>query len=168
MLVCPAANPSNFFTTYVTPSITALIALAVGVVAYQQWRIARDKLRFDIYQRRFTIFSNTLDFYSKVVFGDWKDDTSESTLTHVRFFTSLHEAAFLFDPKDGVFTILNQLSLKAFHIIQMKKGILTSEMIGPELFLKEYEQFTEELAWLDKNIPLLTERIAPYLNFHKI
>jgi hypothetical protein len=39
--------------------VSPVIALAVGVVAYQEWKTARDKLRFDLFAEAFEPF---LDF----------------------------------------------------------------------------------------------------------
>lgn len=36
--------------------VTALIAGLVGIVAYRQWRTAREKLVLDLFQRRFNIY----------------------------------------------------------------------------------------------------------------
>lgn len=33
--------------------VTATVAVAVGVIAYRQWRVAREKLILDLFERRF-------------------------------------------------------------------------------------------------------------------
>ncbi|MEZ2346692.1 hypothetical protein [Terriglobus sp. RCC_193] len=166
MIFDAAANPSNFVLTYVTPFASPLVALAVGVVAYQQWKTARDKLRLDLYDRRFAIFKTALDFYMKVVLGDWKNDP-ETEASSQRFTVALQESQFLFDEKSGIYAFLREFSDKAFHIIQMKKGNLSSDKIGPELYMREFDKFSNGLAWINENLPLLTNKMAPYLNFHR-
>ena len=36
--------------------VTAIVAVAVGVIAYRQWRTAREKLALDLFDKRMTIY----------------------------------------------------------------------------------------------------------------
>ena len=36
--------------------VTVIIAVAVGVIAYRQWKTAREKLVLDLFERRFTLY----------------------------------------------------------------------------------------------------------------
>jgi hypothetical protein len=163
---CPLPIPVHPFIAAIPAYITTLLGALVAYVAVRQWLTARDKLRLDLYDRRFAIYKVALDFYSKVTMGDWKNDP-ETDLSSQRFVVALQESLFLFDEEDGIYTMLKEFSDKAFHIIQMKKGNLTAAMIGPELYLKEFQKFSNELAWINENMPLLSGRMAPYLNFHR-
>jgi hypothetical protein len=44
------------------PLATFSLSVAVGIVAFQQWRVARNKLRLDLCEKRFEVYSATKDF----------------------------------------------------------------------------------------------------------
>ncbi|MDG4874165.1 hypothetical protein P9273_03510 [Mesorhizobium sp. WSM4935] len=52
---------------------TAAIALAVAVIAYRQWRTAHDKILLDLFDRRFSVFNETAEFYKFCFSHTWHD-----------------------------------------------------------------------------------------------
>jgi hypothetical protein len=59
-MACGASKDVIDYLAAVTP---ILIACFVAWVAFQQFRIGRDKLRLDLCQRRFSVYEKTLFFY---------------------------------------------------------------------------------------------------------
>jgi hypothetical protein len=111
-------------------SIVSLIALTVAMAsAYftgtASWT-SREKLRLDLYNRRFDIYSRTLDFYHAL--SGWipteleKRETSlqdslELRTTQRAFIKASREAGFLFDDDSGIQKLLEQMHTDSIGII---------------------------------------------------
>ena len=74
--------------------LAAVVAVVVtGYFAWHQKEIAREKLRLDLYDRRFEIFSSIFDFYKAMI--SW-EGTPEQEKARDRFFRAYQESGFLF------------------------------------------------------------------------
>ena len=80
---------------FAAPVATILAAFAaVSVTGYFAWRqafLAREKLRLDLYNRRFETFSSLFDFYNAMIY--WKG-TPEQTAARTKFFRACQECGF--------------------------------------------------------------------------
>src|ERR1035441_11010452 len=65
----------------VTAVATVIVAIYVGWISRQQSKTNQEKLRFDLYQRRFEIYLRVLDFH----FAIWQQDEPKLALLHVPF-----------------------------------------------------------------------------------
>lgn len=55
--------PDPHWTAYVTALLTPLLTLSVAIyIAVQQWRTARNKLKLDLFEKRFSIYDATRKF----------------------------------------------------------------------------------------------------------
>jgi hypothetical protein len=73
-------------------------ALHQREIAKEQACIAREKLRLDLYDRRFEIFSSIFDFYNAMI--SWTG-TLEQEEARARFFRAYQESGFLFTRESG-------------------------------------------------------------------
>jgi hypothetical protein len=48
--------------TFIFSVATLFLGLAVAVIAWLQWRLASDKLRLDLFDRRYKIYDATMRF----------------------------------------------------------------------------------------------------------
>jgi len=75
---------------------TALIALLVALITFNQYRVAKAKLKLDLFERRFNIFHKAWTSLSEAVID-------ESKIQQYGFWSpfnnDLHEASFLFGKK---------------------------------------------------------------------
>lgn len=46
--------------------VTASVAVAVAIVSFRQWQVARHKLQLDLFERRFTIFMDARSVISEL------------------------------------------------------------------------------------------------------
>ncbi len=83
------------------------ISCAVGYVAWRQWKTAHDKLRLDLYEKRFRILNTTTDFISDVLSGDIKQEQM------VKFLVARSEATFLFAGDKELLNFLDDLTQKS-------------------------------------------------------
>src|ERR1700730_17460833 len=90
------------FKDFAGPVATIIAALAaVGVTAYFAWHqkriaeeqasIAREKLRHDLFERRWDVFDSIFDFYEAMI--SWKG-TPEQIAARTRFFRAYQNSHF--------------------------------------------------------------------------
>lgn len=168
---CPA-NARDWFDYLVAiapPSITAIIAAFVAYVAYQQWKTNKEKLRLDLYNRRFDIYARTVSFYQALLDFDASKEAGTFSTRHKEFITAQRESQFLFHKNSGIFGILESLHSAAFKIIGFKEH--GKEFASPATqreFQKMQQESHDAYSLFDKSITQLEIAIAPYLNFHKV
>src|SRR5271167_3415454 len=74
---------------------TIIIAVYVAFIGTFQWITAREKLRLDLYNRRFDVYLNALDFMQSLMM--WNDIPQEERLPkRARFIRATRESRFLF------------------------------------------------------------------------
>ena len=76
------------------------IALFVAVIGWLQWKTADKKLRLDLYDRRFSVYSNTVKFFN-ILIDDLSKNKDELDETRASFLNTMLESQFLFDADSG-------------------------------------------------------------------
>ena len=104
----PSPAPVNYISTLL-PIATFFLSVAVGLVAWHQWRIARDKLRLDLFEKRYKVYKAAKEFLRLIFRGDpvTEDDVG-------RFMLGISDAEFLFG-KDVV-QYLARIREQAAHL----------------------------------------------------
>jgi hypothetical protein len=155
------------------------IALAVSAFSLCFTGLAtwtnREKLRLDLYNRRFDVFSRTLDFYHALL--GWEPTELEKRTTSLReseqlrlaqkaFIKASREAQFLFRDDSGIKTELEQIHKDSIGIIGFKRDTLP-KLSGPDII-----PFNEkcDACWkrFHESILSLEEKMSKYLDFHRI
>ena len=147
--------------------------LAVGIsvaslcLAGAAWWTSREKLRLDLYNRRFEIFRAAVDFSN--ILSVWTG-SDEQLAARLLFRRAVIESQFLFSKKSGIFAILSEMqnkSLSRFAADQLLARVDRDSM--PNKCLQAADESMEALHWiLFSAIPELTEKMKPYLNFHRL
>jgi hypothetical protein len=75
-------------------ALTPLIALIALYIAYQQYRTNRDKLRLDLYDRRFDLYGALVDLCTSVA-----SSGAPGSPEFRGFLQARHKTQFLFDPE---------------------------------------------------------------------
>src|SRR6185437_1639467 len=102
-----------------TPIATTTIAAAVAIIGLQQWRISREKLRLDLFNRRFDVYMRVLDLYQELLL--WKG-TDEQRSLFVPFIKAMRESRFIFPKKSGVYPFLEDCHKRAFYVIHYEEA----------------------------------------------
>jgi hypothetical protein len=160
-------------------SLTPWFALAVSVISVSfagaaAWT-SREKLQLDLYNRRFDIYSRTLDLLH--ILDVWNPTASEKAAHSLQdspeldkalkaFIKASRESQFLFDDDSGIQNQLEQMHSDAIAIIGYKRDI-APQFSGPEL-MTEHNKFQERLNRLHTAIPLLEGGMRKYLNFRSL
>lgn len=149
-----------------TPVITAVV---VAYIAYQQFTTNQQKLRLDLYNKRFNVYDKTLALYAALHNAN-ASFKNEDFMKVVNAFTpAFNESKFLFHPKHGVHQLLDEFHGAAIKIIGFNSdGKALADGGAHEEFLKLYQENQHDLlVVMPKRIKKIEAAMASYLNFHK-
>ena len=153
-------STANAALALAVPVLTMLIAASVALIAYYQWKTNREKLRLDLFQRRFEIYLRVLDFH----FAIWQKDEPKLNLLHAPFMKAFWESKFLFPEKSGIYDFLDDYNLRTSRVRVYRSQIPPRSDLTPE----ERAQLIKDEIWIKDCIGILEEKLGPYLNFHSI
>jgi hypothetical protein len=157
---------SKEWIDYIAALTPIVVALFVAYIAYRQWRIAREKLRLDLYNRRFTIFETTLRFYHELLDSE-NLNAPPIEATHRLFITAMIESEFLFSEKCKAHSLMTEFNKSAFVIIGSRR-ILKGIHVTPELLTSTSDRLIDELESLHAKIDEIKKSVSQYLAFHNI
>jgi hypothetical protein len=157
--------------------ITAAVVISVvsACVAFAAWRTSREKLRLDLYNRRFDIYGRTLDLIH--ILQAWNPSEREKIVTSLEsspelvkaqqaFVKASREAQFLFDDASGIHKLLEQMNADVIAVIGFKRDI-GPNLLGAE-FACEHQKFIERMNRIYAATPLLEKGMKKYLDFHAL
>jgi len=122
-----------------------VMATFLGYIAYQQMRTNRDKLKLDLYNKRYGIYKDTLKFYHEL-----NESNGATTETLRKFIDSKEASKFLLSDDSSIYEILNGVHEKSFKINALKKN-------------DNYYQSDQKI--FNDIIPILHKKLQKYLSF---
>jgi hypothetical protein len=143
---------------YYISVIATLIAGIVAWTGYQQHRLAKEKLKLDLFEKRFSVYKGVQIFLSQIM---QEGKLNLDSLWELQKATQ--EAEFLFEteiPKYIDFIRSKALKMRA---IQSKYENMPTGDERSRLVDKQHTIFTE----LIKELPALSQVFMPYLKFSK-
>jgi len=160
----------------VVPLFALTVSVASACLASAAWWTSREKLRLDLYNRRFDVYSRTLDFYHSL--HEWTptdlekastslQDSAELRKTQRAFIKASREAQFLFADASGIHKRLEQMHADTLFIIGYKRDTAPN-LVGQPETISEYQKFAERLKRIEDSIPLLEQELSKYLDFHAL
>lgn len=162
------------WTAYLSSLLTPVIA-AIGLfIAYWQWKTARDKLKNDLFDRRYSIFEETRALCDSIWLYERQNEAGVKKLS----LTSL-EAKWLFS--DKVAAYINEIHRKTakidilnFELDEFKRQYPLSEYYSaklkdvPEKDREKIFALREErdrlIEWFYNQEPVFDELFSPYLS----
>lgn len=135
---------------------SAIMAAFLAYIAYQQMAINKRKLNLDLYNKRFSVYTDTLRFYQELV----GEEVSQET--HRSFIASKEASRFLFSEDPSIFKLLDLMHAESFKITGFKQH--GKELSGTPEFVKGFEISQETLSWFGKQLTELKDKMSPYLN----
>ena len=134
------------------------ISVILGFIAYQQMRINRNKLKLDLYNKRFEVYLSALSFYQEVT----SDGPSKEC--HRDFINKKESAYFLFSKNKIIYDLLNKMHNESFKISAFRTG--ADELRdSPDVLRKAREDSQNALSWFHGVVDLLREEMKSYLSF---
>lgn len=123
--------------------LTPAIAIAVAYIAWQQWRTARNRLRLDLFDRRFAVYQQTRDFLvRRMALGQL--ETSEIT----DFTIKIRVSKWLFNSAIADY-LENQIAKKAMDLSALNKEL---ESITDDERTHNVSRQRELKNWLDEQL----------------
>jgi hypothetical protein len=138
---------------------TLFLSVAVVVIAWQQWRVAENKLRLDLFERRYKVYEATRTFLSLIA--------REATFTDAQFMdfgVVTLDAEFFFKP--DVAEYLSQIKMRALDM-RVNQRLYEDLPQGDERS-RHVEAEHDQLIWLKDQFAELPKIFAPYLGFANI
>src|SRR2546426_4594540 len=131
---------------------TLFLSVAVVIIAALQWRVADNKLRLDLFDRRYKVYNATRKFLS-VILREAKFTNSEL----FEFYAGISDAEFLFGA--DVAEHLEKIRKRAVHL-QTAQRIYEPLPVGDERS-KHVQAEHDDLSWLTDQITEITKTFAP-------
>ena len=135
---------------------SAILAVFLAYIAYQQMAINQRKLNLDLYNKRFTIYTDTLRFYHELA------DQEVSQESHRAFIGSKEASKFLFSKDPSIFELLDLMHSESFKITGFKH--YGKELSGTPEFIEGFKTSQETYFWFGKKLGELKVKMSPYLN----
>lgn len=146
--------------TCMTTSITMLIAAIVAFIGLQQYLLARERFKLDLFERRLAIFKATQTFINEVIGFNSSSAKNASKWIH-QFAMDAQTADFLFDAKTADF--INEVWKKGNYVAvayNLHSGPQTRP--GTEEAFQKATKIQEEMITVQNQ---LHDKFAPYLKF---
>ena len=168
-MLCSLWNIPEGLATLVAGTF-AIVAAIIAWCAVQRQiratqRIEATKVRLDLYNRRFQIFTSILDFYQALV--QWKGTPDQRTV-QLNFLRAYQESGFLFANPE-IQEILNGLYEHSGSVIGLMRNREAFETGGQDILLHQLnEKYPALVAEFDAALTRLKALMADDLNFHTI
>jgi hypothetical protein len=141
--------------------ITTLIAAIVAYIAVQQYLLARERFKLDLFEKRFAVFKATETFINAIV-GARSSSVEDFSGWHKRFSLETQTASFLFDT--GMADFIDELAIKG-NRVTVAKILNTEPRVGANIdaidwALGDAKIIQEEFINIQNQ---LRDRFSPYL-----
>ncbi len=141
--------------------IGSIIALLVAYIAFQQYKTAKDKLKLDLYNKRFKVYTAAKKLVGTAVAkGDLKQDDIFS------FWIDVNEAQFLFGKiGNEIYVYMDLLNKQGFQLNYLGKRIRDSQDNKEKENLLEKRD--ELFKWFEDQITELPKKFSKYLSINE-
>jgi hypothetical protein len=142
--------------------MATLIAAIVAFIAVQQYFLAREKFKLDLFDKRFAIFKATETFVDAIV-GARSSSIENFSEWHRQFSLNTQTACFLFD--EEIVNFINDLAKKGNRVTVayiLKNEPQASADITTVEALKDAKQIQDEFLTIQGR---LRDNFSPYLKF---
>jgi hypothetical protein len=154
----------NFFQTAVqilSALLTPVNAVLLGFIAYQQWRLAKEKFRFDLYDKRFETYRTVAEFISHIRgHGNCTDDES------IAFYQKASRNLFLFSSEiDEYITVLYKQAIKKNGL---NREILNTRSEAQQPHRVRLGKQEEDIGlWFQEQFEASKKLFGKYLQLHR-
>lgn len=166
----PAAAPVEphwtvYWSAFATPFVALIAAAIAASIAYRQWQTAvtaaataKNKLKLDLFERRFSVFQGVAQLIVKMSQDAMHDDNDVKALLG-----KTAGAEFLFDERVHGF-IVNKVFDRAAEVMRRQYQIQTATRNGDgELVRKLVQEQATARKWFDDALDAWKELSRPFL-----
>lgn len=159
-MVCVTQSDWITAVQVVAAALSPIIAIVGGVIAWQQFRINRNKLKLDRFDKRYAIYEASMNFAASIIAnGRLKSAPYDQFMVHSR------GARFLLSKEMADY--LDQLTTNAGKL----HGVLHSlerPTITDEQREKYGDHVTEITEWFQQQLEVIPEKFGPFLSVKDI
>jgi hypothetical protein len=143
---------------------TVVIAIYVASVGTFQWTTAREKLRLDLYNRRFEVYLNALAFMQALMM--WSSiPIDERQPKRIAFIRAIRESRFLFADDPRVLRLLEEFNTHSFKVTGYIEEMSQYMAIMPKETIAAHQDKESSMGWIMESIGQLETLLMPYLAF---
>jgi hypothetical protein len=142
--------------------VTLFLSLAVVIIAALQWRVADNKLRLDLFDRRYRVYDATRKFLAAVI--NREATSTDSPLNEFNIGTS--DAEFLF--RADVVEYLAEIRKHAVRLRITRQALERPQKLSDDELSRHAHAEEDDLSWLIDQTTAITKAFAPYLGFANI
>lgn len=143
------------WTTYLSALLTPTVAVLGSLIAYRQWRLAQNKLKLDLFDRRFSVYEAARNLLASIMTsGKAKDEEI------FKFMVATREAKWVLNAQVAEY-LDKQLYHKAIDL-QILSSELEGVPVGEERTTNVRKQ-SEIKKWFLAQYDVLDEHFAPFL-----
>lgn len=166
-VMCLTMTSEPHWTAYLSALLTPVIGILGVIIAYQQWRISKNKIKLELYEKRFAVYEATLLFYQNIMVCNAETiKTYEFNVAHKAFIKASREAQFLFSKGSGIFQLLEKWHNYSFKVIGFKESAKVM-VTHPEEFLRMQKECNDALGFFESSLKQLEQSLIPYIHFQK-
>ena len=148
-------NPDPHWTAYLSALLAPVVAVLGSLIAYRQWRLAQNKLKLDLFDRRLKVYEAATGLLSSVMTsGRAKDEEL------FKYMVATREAKWLLSPE-----IAEYLDKKLYHKaidLQTLAAELEDVPVG-DVRTQNIHAQADVKKWLIAQYPVLDAQFAPFL-----
>lgn len=148
-------NCDPHWTNYLAALLTPTVAVLGSVIAYRQWRTAQNKLKFELFDRRFSVYEASRNLLASIMTsGKAKDDEV------FKFLSATREAKWLLNIEVATY-LEKELYHKAIDL-QTIQATLEGLPVGEERSANVMKQ-AEIKKWFMAQYEVMDEKFSPFL-----
>lgn len=143
------------WTSYLSALLVPTVAVLGSVIAYRQWRTAQNKLKLDLFEKRFSVYDAARNLLASIMTSGKANDKNT-----FEFLSGTREAKWLLNAD-----IADYLDKQIYHKtidLQTLAAELEGMPVGEERSANVRKQ-SEIKKWMLKQFEVLDEKFAPFL-----
>lgn len=137
--------------------LPAIMSIFLAYIAYQQMRINKEKLKLDLYNKRFEIYSCTLKFKLEL------ENNQLTSETHQKFIEVKNASKFLFSSDNKIYESLDEIHDKSFKITGFRNE--SEKLKNHPESIKARQECEEAFKKIQHEFDILNVNLSKYLNF---
>jgi hypothetical protein len=154
-------------------TLKALIAVAASVIAFNQYKVAKDKLRYDLFEKRFALYNFFHDKWQAIIYDEKKADENETESDKQERMRVLRSTRFIFG--NEVYLYLSSFNAKILNYIHAQVSfdsvnrLFLESGIDKSNRMELYDDANKQRQDLIREIEILIQKMEPYLSLtHKV
>jgi hypothetical protein len=148
-------NTDPHWTAYLSALLTPTVAILGALIAYRQWRLAQNKLKLDLFDRRYRVYEAARSFLASIMTSGKAGDDKL-----FEFNLATRDAKWLLDPP-----VANYLRTEIYDkAIDLQ--ILDAELVGVgvgEERSRNVQAQAELKKWFMRQFDVLDDKFSPFL-----